>query len=598
MNSGITRSFPLSKWTIVLVAVFWLSAMYLNQPWKKNQITNDVVSYYSYLPATFIYHDLSLKFVENNSFFGDKFWPKDAPNGGKVIKMSAGLSILYAPFFFLGHFTAPLFHQPQDGFSMPYQVCLNISSLFYLLLGLFYLRRILLMFFTEGIVAITLLSVYFGTNLLWYSTVDGLMSHGYLFCIINAFAYHTILWHNSANVKRAIFIGLLAGLMTLVRPTLIICTLFFVFYDVYNKKSLFIKIERIKQNLKSILAIIICFLLVQLPQLLYWKYVTGSWFFFSYIGERFYFNDAHVLEGLFSFRKGWLLYTPIMILALAGIVFLKRDKKVFVSAITVPLLISIYVIFSWWCWWYGGSFSQRAMVDFYGLLSIPLAALYEKMFIEGRILIKSMMSAIIILLISLNLYQTKQFEEGMIHYDSMTRKSYLTGFFLKLPTVEWYESLEDPDYDRLVQGYPEKISESEIAGLKEWQKIALKAWNLKAVSCEVSTTGDLDAVRYERGPWERFSIIHVGGNKIALRADNGKYVSSDREKGWKLVADRENIGGWEIFELIYLGNNRVALKADNQKYVSVGEEPESRLVANGESISKRETFKIYISYKK
>lgn len=596
--TAIKRFFSWSNWVILLIAIFWLSVMGINKPWNRNQITNDVISYYSYLPATFIYHDLTLKFVASDPFFGDKFWPKDAPNGGKVIKMSSGLSILYSPFFFLGHIVAPLFHEPRDGFSTPYQVCLNLSSLFYLLLGLYYLRKLLLMFFSEGITALTLLSVFFGTNLMWYSTVDGLMSHGYLFCLFSAFAYHTVQWHNQPTMRKSCYIGLVGGLMTLVRPTLIICMLFFVLYGVYNKVTSRRKFNLIKEQYKKIVIICACFILVQIPQLLYWKYVTGDWLFFSYIGERFYFDNPHIVEGLLGFRKGWLIYTPIMFFAIIGLFFLRRDLKVFTAAIIIPLVISIYVIFSWWCWWYGGSFGQRPMVDFYGILALPMAGVYRSIYLHGKRIARILMSVIVTLLIALNLFQTKQFNDGLIHYDSMTKEAYFSGFFASHPTVEWYESLEDPDYDRLVKGYPEKITLNELLNLQPGEKISLKAANLKSVSCEIGSTLELDATRYERNAWERFTLVHLEGNKIALKADNGKYVSADRSLGWKLIGNRDAIGAWETFELVFLGNNRIALLADNKKYVSVGPEPSFTLIANGDTLTKKEQFRVYISYRK
>jgi hypothetical protein len=105
---------------------------------------------------------------------------------------------------------------------------------------------------------------------------------------------------------------------------------------------------------------------------MYWKYITGELFFNSYVGEQFYFNNSHVLKGLFGFRKGWLIYTPIMLFSILGIYFLRNQLKHFFASISITLFIYIFVIFSWWCWWYGGSFGQRAMIDIYPLLAIPL----------------------------------------------------------------------------------------------------------------------------------------------------------------------------------------------------------------------------------
>ena len=95
-----------------IVIFFIITLMCINmlnvKLWKERELLYwDVVSYYAYLPATFIYKDLSLKFIDNYS--GEHefvFWPSTAPNGNYVIKTSMGLSYLYAPWFFIGHLIA------------------------------------------------------------------------------------------------------------------------------------------------------------------------------------------------------------------------------------------------------------------------------------------------------------------------------------------------------------------------------------------------------------------------------------------------------------------------------------------------------------
>ena len=55
--------------------------------WQKKELLYwDVVSYYAYLPATFIYKDLSLKFIDN--YTGEHefvFWPSTSPNGNYAV---------------------------------------------------------------------------------------------------------------------------------------------------------------------------------------------------------------------------------------------------------------------------------------------------------------------------------------------------------------------------------------------------------------------------------------------------------------------------------------------------------------------------------
>ena len=115
---------------------------------ERGVIKWDVISYYGYLPATFIYGDVKLGFVYDREFVNDnKFWFSNLENGNRLIQTSMGLSILYSPFFFTAHLLAPIFGEVRDGFSAIYQFFLVLSALFYVMIGLIFLRRILLKYF-------------------------------------------------------------------------------------------------------------------------------------------------------------------------------------------------------------------------------------------------------------------------------------------------------------------------------------------------------------------------------------------------------------------------------------------------------------------
>lgn len=115
-----------------IVIFFIITLMCINmlhvKMWQKKELLYwDVVSYYAYLPATFIYKDLSLKFIDN--YTGEHefvFWPSTSPNGNYVIKTSMGLSYLYAPWFFIGHLIAMNTNYDAGGFSEPYKICFTV----------------------------------------------------------------------------------------------------------------------------------------------------------------------------------------------------------------------------------------------------------------------------------------------------------------------------------------------------------------------------------------------------------------------------------------------------------------------------------------
>ncbi|MBL0064814.1 MAG: glycosyltransferase family 39 protein [Bacteroidetes bacterium] len=302
-----------SKISIFIIFAFLISCFFINGENRRDQIVSDVVSYYGYLPAFFIYHDATLSFIDrDNGALKSKYWPETTPDGKYVLKTTMGLSILYMPFFWLAHAYANVSHYTPDGFSRPYQTALVISCFFYVLIGLWYLRKLLLLYFTDGITALTLLCVYFGTNLVWYTTREAAMSHAFLFSIISVFLYFTVKWHENPNWKNTFIAGVLIGLAILIRPTMLLLSLPFIFYNVNSWKSFVEKIQFFWKERMHILLIFVCVFLCALPQLIYWHTATGHWFYYSYTSERFYFNDPHIIDGLFSYKKGWLIYTPIM----------------------------------------------------------------------------------------------------------------------------------------------------------------------------------------------------------------------------------------------------------------------------------------------
>ena len=94
------------RYVIIFLLIFYCLTNFSHRNWTIDEgpirgvIKWDVISYYAYLPAVFIYKDLSLDFTENPDFVNDnKFWYQKTEKGKKVIITSMGLSYMYAPFF-------------------------------------------------------------------------------------------------------------------------------------------------------------------------------------------------------------------------------------------------------------------------------------------------------------------------------------------------------------------------------------------------------------------------------------------------------------------------------------------------------------------
>ncbi|HOZ87167.1 MAG TPA: hypothetical protein PL029_05365 [Bacteroidia bacterium] len=446
------------KW-IVAILVVSVIFIHLNQERYKtlNVIDHDIAHYYSYLPAFFYEKDLSLSFLNDTVHQQTEaryYLPNKTPGGQPVIKMSMGMAVGYLPFFGLAHVYASLSGEAVNGFSAPYHFAVLCSSLFYFVIGLLFLYRVLKMYFTEKSTLMALCVLCFGTNVYFYLTIGAGMSHTFSFMLVAAFIYYTVLWYKFHLVKQAIYIGLLGGLLVLVRPVNILLFVFFFLYDLRSLEDLRVRFKLFLRNSSSLIFIFVCSIIVCLPQLLYWKQVSGHYFFNSYVGEHFYFANPHVFDALFSFRKGWLLYSPLMFFSLIGFLFLRKKLAAFSFVIPLFFALYLYMVFSWWCWWYGGSFGQRVLIDIYPLLLIPMTAFFEFLGDQSKVK-RRMVYSIVSLLVLLNLFQTIQAKYNIIHYDSMTRENYFKVFFTtsKQPDREKY--LKHPDYEKALRGEDE-----------------------------------------------------------------------------------------------------------------------------------------------
>jgi len=439
----------------VLIIAFILNSMNNVKQWHKEEgvINWDVISYYGYLPAVFIYHDYTLKFTEN--YTGPhKFtiWPSTAPNGGKVMLTSMGMSVLYSPFFFIAHAAAYIFDYDTGGYSEPYRIGLLLSSVFFLALGMFFLSKILLKFFNPYISTWVIILIVLGTNLFYYVTYSSAMTHPYSFALITMFIWFTIRWYETEKFKYVIGLGLLLGIISLVRPTNIVVGLILLLWNVKSMSDFTDRIKFLLSKYKFLILMALFSFLVWVPQLLYWKSITGTYFYYSYGEEnKFFFNHPMIIKGLIGYRHGWLIYSPVCIFCVLGIfVLLKRFKEMFLPVV-ITFLVFVYVIFSWWCWWYGGAFGMRAMIDLLGLMALPMAAFFT-LTLEWKKIWRAIAIFISAVLLAAGLHHADKARHFSSHWDSMTKEAFWDGY-LKRGTSPTFESkLKAPDYEKARKG--------------------------------------------------------------------------------------------------------------------------------------------------
>jgi hypothetical protein len=251
----------------------------------------------------------------------------------------------------------------------------------------------------------------------------------------------------------------------LIRPTACFVLLFPVLYKIHSLSELKDRIALLTKRASVLVASLLLFMLPLVTQLILWKLFKGEYLHYSYTQERFFFDDPQIFNFLFSFRKGWLVYSPVMAFSLVGILFLKRHCRGMLLFTVVYLVCTLYVLSSWWEWSYGGSYGSRAMIESYAMLVFPLASFFSWVWDSTHKLTLKVTSRVVLvtavyLLIELNLFQIWQYKYGIIHYSGMNKRAYNYVFLKEKFSKSEHELLKTmfytPNPDSMLVGYRDR----------------------------------------------------------------------------------------------------------------------------------------------
>jgi hypothetical protein len=427
----------------LLISIVFIIVFRFSHTTNDREIAWDILGYYMPLPASFIHHDPLLKDIdwlkkvnEEKDLTGTLYMISSNDKGEPMYFFFFGMAIFYLPFFFIGHLFAMLGGFPMDGFSMPYQYSMVLGAVLYTIIGLIYFRKVLRNFFSENITAIVLLTTVFATNYAHHLTLKDLETVNVLFMLVSIIVWFTIEWHKNQKRKYLYFIASAIALIALVKPSEIVVILIPLLWNINSWKALKEKFIMIKNNWIGILIAALIALIIVSPQLIYWYIKTGHIYYDTYKnpGVGLDFKHPHILESLFSFRKGWLIYTPVIIFYIWGqILMFRRNNKAF-YAVNIYLLVTFYIIVSWSEWWYGAGFSNRPIITAYPVLAIGFGYFLEYIETKNRIW-KSSFAVILVLFTLLNQFQWWQLRNNILD-PYRTTKEYYFATFLKTSVTD------------------------------------------------------------------------------------------------------------------------------------------------------------------
>jgi len=379
----------------------------------RNELWSDRAGYYIYLPATFFYHFDTHKMPADLDIATGGGFSIDTVTNKLDTKYTYGVSLMVSPLFFTAAVVSRIAGiDDENGFSMLYMRMMSLAAVIYMVLGMWLLKKFLDFYFRPAIGFFVITLVFLGTNLFIYSLLDGMMSHVYSFFLFALFLYTLKRYLLAPTGRLFLLLCLSLSLAVLIRPTNILLALLFFSWDGRPGEW----IARVKNFMKpsQILVFSGIILLLFVPQMIYWKYLSGHWLHFSYQGEGFTnWRHPRIAEVLFSPVNGLFAYVPLTLLFVAGIIlmlFRKMGNGLTIAAVFIVLTL---VCASWKMWYFGCCNGQRSYIEYYTILAVPFGYLATELFRMRNFVVSSLLLFIILL----PAYYTQRYTLAMYRFE-------------------------------------------------------------------------------------------------------------------------------------------------------------------------------------
>ena len=394
----MSRLLGLSRRELVALAVIFVLTLPAVTP---RIYASDEIQYFSYLRSLWFDHDVS--FENEYRYFYDRDVGRGENFHGTFLELrtdtgrrpnfgTMGSAILWAPFYAAGDGVARLVGAKTDGYSRPYVAAVAYGSAFYgfaaIVLAAAAARMILGRGSAHidanrsgiGVEVVAAILVWFGTPLLFYMYIAPPYSHA---CSAFAVALFLLVWLHvrpTWSVRGAGALGLCGALMAMVREQDVL-------FAVGPAVDLAITAGRAlrwktragqvrSQYLKAAAAGCIAFAAGYAPQLLAYSALNGYPGPSRLVVRKMSWHSPHALQVLGSPEHGFLLWTPLAVVAIAGLAMLawrsQGERRRIGALVLLMLALQAYVSGSVDSWTVAGAFGQRRFVAVTVLLTIGL----------------------------------------------------------------------------------------------------------------------------------------------------------------------------------------------------------------------------------
>jgi hypothetical protein len=341
----------------------------------------DEIEHFSYLRSLVFDHDLE---------FGDEyahFYARDPgglagfkatfldlrePTGRHINFAPLGSALLWSPFYLLAHLGALVTGAASDGFSRPYAAAVCYASALYGGAGVLLLHDALRRFgsFAEPAASWTAAGLWLGSPLLYYVTLAPAFAHA---CSLFAVALLVWTWLFARQRDYAgltpLAVGVVGGLAALVR----------------EQDGLFLAMPALdllwraaaRRDPRALTALAVMTAVAAAvfgPQLLAYHAVNGGWGPSRLVARKMNFASPHSLQVLFDPGHGLFFWSPVLLLAAAGLLLALRARRDAVLVLlTLGFVLQVWINGAVESWTQAGAFGARRFVSSVAVLAWGLA---------------------------------------------------------------------------------------------------------------------------------------------------------------------------------------------------------------------------------
>lgn len=345
------------KAAVVAVVAVWLLTTLL---WLTPGLTRpDGAGYYAYLPSTYFDRDLLFfdEWAEVRLVRDGKILFKDVTETGHLSNhWTAGASLAWYPAFVAADLVAR-----GDGFQVIYVAAVAFTSA---IAGLF----VLLAGYRLSGNAVAAIAIWLGSPLAFYSLRHATMSHAISAAACAAVVLLSLRLRTATDTRGCLALGMAIGFACATRPQNIVIGL--------------VPLLLVPAAMKRAHVIFLGALIAALPQLIVSQTLWGAPLAFVNIGGRAHpwqmFSTFRPFETLFSWYHGLATWTPLLVLAIGGLFFVRDKALARAGLVTFAAQWLLLSVLERW-FWGGASFGQRRFDSCTIFFIIGLAALLERL---------------------------------------------------------------------------------------------------------------------------------------------------------------------------------------------------------------------------